>query len=125
MTVRVSADAVREIIDVDSSLSLTPFIEAATLTVDEHLSDESLSDDLLKEIERWLAAHFVAIREQRVKSEKVGDAAATYHGQSGKGLEFTPYGQQAVLLDPTGKLASIGKRPAQLYALDLDLDDNG
>ena len=105
---------------IDTTINTDPFIEAANLIVTNRLGNQGVSDALLKEIERWFAAHLVAIREPQVKAIKAGDSMDTYfRGQEGKGLDSTPYGQQVKLLDPTGRMASIGKKPAEMKAFAL------
>lgn len=106
MALRVTEDEVHEIIDVDSEITtLIPFITAANLLVTERLGTSSLSAAQLKEIERWLAAHFVAVRDRRTSQETLGSANQSFTGKTGYGLEFTPYGQQVLLLDSTGLLS--------------------
>ena len=107
---RTTEAEVKQIIDtalVEDELS--PFLTAANLIVTSALGAAGFVDAHLAEIERWLAAHLVAIRDPRLMSQKIGDADATYAGftQFGKGLEFTAYGQQVLLLDTSGKLAAI------------------
>ena len=85
-------------------------LTTVTLLVTKHLVGEGLSDALLKEIERWLSAHFIAVRDPRRKSEKLGDASEAYFGNADMGLDFTPYGQQVKVLDSTGILAGLGKQ---------------
>lgn len=110
MTVRVTQEDVADIIDLDSSEDASAFIIAASLIVDEQLSGQGYSELKKKEIERWLAAHFVAIKNPVLKSEKIGDATDTYVGfKIGAGLDATPYGQQAMTLDTNGLLANLGK----------------
>jgi len=124
MSTRVTAAEVSAIIDTDVS-DLTPFITVANLLVNKLLSeDSSLSTDQLKEIERWLAAHFVAIRDPVVRAEttegtKVEYWLGTVDGASN--LMMTPYGQMACALDTTGRLRSAGKKRAEFNAIDLDL----
>jgi len=114
---RVSDNEVKEIIETD--VTTTPFITIANLLVTDLLGDSGLSDAMLKEIERWLSAHFVAIRDPREKIIKTGDAGATFFlGKEGKGLESTPYGLQAMAMDTTGTLANLGKRAAKLDVID-------
>ena len=116
---RVTDGEVREILfaDFDSSVSLGAFITAASLTIDQHLSGQGLSNELLKEIERWLAAHLAAVYQPAAASEREGDKSATYEGQTGLGLDFTRYGQQVKLLDPTGTLANLGRRKAKFQVV--------
>ena len=113
MTVRVSEDEVREIIEVDPELCLSPFITVASLMVDAYLEPEGLTAALLKEIERWLAAHFVAVRDPREVSKTIDTASATFEEMKmGEGLKGTRYGQQALMLDTTGKLVNLNKAKA-------------
>ena len=94
-----------------------PYIAAAHSVVEANLLNLGIADATLKEIERWLAAHFASINDPLVKSDRTGDASSTFHGNSGLGLDFTPYGQQAKLLDPTGTLARIGAKKAYFKVL--------
>lgn len=119
---RVTTDEVKEIISTTLT-DCTPQIAAANMVVDKHLSSNSnFSTNDLKEIERWLAAHFVSIYDPEVKSEKIGDAQISFNmGKLGEGLKYTKWGQQALLLDHSGVLAEIGLLRAQLKAIDLEL----
>jgi hypothetical protein len=107
---RVDADEVGEIIETDLSDSLVnAFINTAHYFIQENLLDKGLSADILTQIELWLSAHFLAIRDPRVESEGIaGEWQARYQGKTGMGFEATTYGQQALMLDTTGTLASAG-----------------
>ena len=120
MTVRVTATEVKAILDtaLDDSV-VEVFIDAANLVVTDILGSSTvLSDDQLKEIERWLTAHMIAsTRDPQAASEKTGEANIKYQGVTGKGLDATFYGQQVKLLDTSGILeGSTGKRKATVYA---------
>ena len=92
---------------------LTPFITAAHLLIQRvivnspnALSVPSPTEEELKEVERWLGAHFVAINDPVTNSEGAGGVSAGYMlGTPGQCLMATPFGQQAVALDFTGQLA--------------------
>lgn len=119
---RVTVTEVKEIIETTLEVSdIKPYITAANLTVTEWLGSSTvLSSAQLKEIERWLTAHFIAAtRERQVSQEKIGESSAKYMGKSDDvGLNSTTYGQQAILLDTSGTLASgAGKKKASLYAV--------
>ncbi len=114
---RVTDDNVKEIIS--TTVDCAPFITAADLIVTERLTGSGLSDAMLKEITRWLAAHLVAIRDPIYKTEKTGDAMGTMFGQAGMGLDFTPYGQQVKVLDTSGLLADLGLKSAGLEVVDF------
>lgn len=121
MSNRVNPDELKEIIE--TSLSdgvLETFILAANLTVTSWLgSSTSVTVDQLKEIERWLAAHFLACsRERQPQSESAAGVSIAYQGVTEKGLEATIYGQQVKLLDSTGILAgAVGKKKPVVYAI--------
>lgn len=120
MAARASEAMVKEIIDTDlTNEQVAPFLAAANTLVTDLLLSESYSNETLKEIERWLAAHFVAVRDPQVTQEKIGDIQATYEGKTGMGLNSTRYGQQAMLLDHHGILArkASGKRPAEVKTI--------
>lgn len=106
MAVRVTDAEVREIIEIDASLNIDAFITAANLLVTQVCTDSSLSVALLKEIERWVAAHFVAIREPKALSRKAGPFSETSMSKVGLGLKVTHWGQQAMILDTSGALAA-------------------
>lgn len=113
--VRVAEAEVREIIDVDPLVtSIAPFITAANLIVTDRLGSSGTPDAMLKEIERWLAAHFLAVRDPRAVSESIGGISVTYGGKTGEGLRSTLYGQQAISLDVTGILAKMGSKQATI-----------
>lgn len=121
MANRVTGAEVKDIIDTAlTELQVAPFITAANLTITDILgATTALSSDQLKEIERWLASHFVAIRDPRIIRERTGEAEATYSGKTAMGLDSTFYGQQAKMLDTTGALANIGKKKASMNVLDF------
>lgn len=103
--------------DIDTQIEMANNYVTTTLG-----SNTNLSATDLKYIEMQLAAHFVALKDPQRKSEKLGDAKDDYNvGKVDMGLNATTYGQQAILLDHTGTLASKGKRKASFKAIDLDL----
>jgi hypothetical protein len=122
MANRVLQTEVKEIIETTID-DISPFITAANIVVTDRLSGEGLSASLLKEIERWLSAHFIAMRERQAESEKLGDASSKWGGRFGRGLDFTQYGQQVKILDTTGILESIGMKKVSINTLmDLPTD---
>ena len=120
MSNRVTADEVGAIIDYDTDIitDISAFITAANLTVTAMLSSAGLSDDQLKEIERWLAAHFIAIQDPRAKSKEFGDSKEDYEGAVvGEGLKLTRYGQQVLVLDTSGTMASASGPTASISTI--------
>ena len=116
---RTNATNVKAIIEVDSSIivsdsDLDPFINVANELVTEMCTgangpDTDYSVTRLEYIERWLSAHFYAIRDPRAKSEKAGSVGVSYDTKVGMNLSLTTYGQQAMMLDTNGGLARLDK----------------
>jgi hypothetical protein len=117
---RVTADEVRILFD-DSELTdpvVEAFIEGATELVTEILTGSGLSAALLKEIERWIAAHMIATTLNRLAiKEGAGGASITYTGKYDRNLSSSPYGQTAMVLDTTGRMAALGGRRARIFAI--------
>lgn len=107
---RVAVSDVEDIIDTDlTDGQINAFINTAHRFIQANLLGVGLSADILTQIELWLAAHFLAIRDQRVESESVGgEWSAKYQGKTAMGFQATLYGQQALTLDSSGTLASVG-----------------
>lgn len=138
---RCSEDDVRAIIEVSLNppVNLRPFIEAAkSLTdhVETKDADSILGADALRQIETWLAAHFYAIRDQQYAEKSTEKASGTFQGKTDMYLSSTQWGQQAMILDVTGRLAKLnkemtegGKRRIQMHWLgkarsaQIDYDD--
>lgn len=116
---RVTVAEVKEIIETDLSTTvITGYITSANALVTQALSSSGLGADILKEIERWSAAHMIAItKERQAYEEEAGGAKTRYTGRFGQGLSSTTYGQMVLTLDTTGKMASLGKQQAVLMAI--------
>jgi hypothetical protein len=114
MAVRTTSEAVAKIIDVDEDEvpDLSPFIETASSLVDEVCVGVGYADARLELIERWLAAHFYAIRDPRLQSQNFGGAGGALQGQTAMNFQGTSYGQQAMLLDSVGGLARLSQHVA-------------
>ena len=117
MAWRVTNEEVRAIIDDDSLISVTPFIDTATALTDRVAAQDSggiLSVAILKEIEKYLAAFFYSLRDPGFMEKKTGDASAVFDGQTGLGLDYNRYGQQAKMLDETGFLDTLSSKKHQV-----------
>ena len=111
---------VKEIISTElTAEDVTPFLNSANNVVTDDLSDEGYTATRLKNIEMWLAAHFVAIRDPQMSKEKYGDGEHTFQGKTGMGLEATLFGQQVMLFDTNGVLKAIadGKTDAVIEVI--------
>jgi len=100
----------------DTSVDMTPFINAAHIIIDEDLNGAALSAARKKQVELFLAAHFyVVVREKGgITREVIGDAEERYQVMPPSalgGLSTTRYGQQAIALDTTGKLGASATNP--------------
>jgi hypothetical protein len=117
---RVTATEVKEILD-DSALTdaqVNPYITGANIMVTQVLTNSGLGTDVLKEIERWLAAHMITVtRERTAKREAAGGASIEYTGEWGQNLTSTSYGQMVMTLDTTGAMAALGGKTASTFAI--------
>lgn len=109
MPARTKVEDVCSILETD----LTPevvqaFIEDANAIVTAHLSDCGLSADLLERIEKYIAAHLAILRDRRLATASVGQTRVRFQGRQTMHLNATDYGQQAMLLDSSGCLRSLG-----------------
>jgi len=110
MAVRVTEDEVKKIIDWDGSTDIEPFITAANQIVNQVCLDSGYSDDLLKEIERWLSGHAYVMTDQTPSETKAGEATEKYQYKIGLFLKQSKQGQMAMLLDTDGNLAQLSQQ---------------
>ena len=115
---RTVANAVENILgdhyNSDGNPSLGPFIEAATDVVTRVSTcattrGVTLSSTTLELVERWLAAHFYLLSDPVAQEKVTGDAEVVFQGETGKGLEATHYGKNAMVIDHSGCLASMSQ----------------
>ena len=123
---RVTATEVKQIISTKlAGSALDPFIAVANQLVTTLLaSKQSLTDDIRKEIERWLSAHYVAIYETMEAGRGVisfsGIGGAGNKGASGAvGIKNTTYGRTAIELDISGALAMLGSKAATMSIINV------
>lgn len=109
MAVRVTADEVKAILDTTlTDAQLDVFIASANILVDDLLSGASCHTTAsLKEMERWISAHFATARELELVSDKIGEAAESYGG-TGKSSR---YWDRASQIDCSGLLVNQGNVP--------------
>lgn len=104
--------------------TLQAFLDAASIIVDqiEAGCGSDLSQDTLKQIELYLAAHYAASADPSisVKQEKFENASKTYNtAEMGVGVMGTPFGNIANALS-NGCLAEIDKPPAFFVTIGMD-----
>lgn len=107
---RASQDDVRNLIDSDPTIDVLPFIRLANVLVGKIVDcaadkDITLSTAQLRELEGLLAAHFYSFRDQQYISKRTERAQAAFMGKTGMGLDYSPWGQAAKMLDNSGCLA--------------------
>lgn len=121
---RVTSQEVRDFIPDtigNSSDAARPFIQVANLLVTERLTGKGLSDDMMKTLELFLAAHFATLSLERggLTVKEVGDAREEYQllSQNNFGLASTRFGQQAVAMDSTNTLAHLASGKKSQFRL--------
>jgi len=121
---RTTDSDVKLIISLNVLTDTTPFITTANLLVTQHLGSSGISTALLAEIEKYLAAHLVAMHpdERQLTEQKIGDASDKYAGEFGKLLDFTQFGQMVKMLDYTGALAGVGGETVDIDTITVDYE---
>jgi hypothetical protein len=107
---RTNDTLVGGVIEVDTDIGLTPFINSANRLVTQLCAPSGYDEDTLTDIETWLAAHFYAVRDPRESQVGASGLTAQYGGRFDLGFDFTQYGQQAMRLDTAGNLAALNNR---------------
>jgi len=113
---RTTPAAVKTIFDTDlSDAAVSEWIDIATTVVDDiEATGDNIPASRLEQIEKLLAAHYASAQDQRISDTSRETASVTYQGETGMDLRGTKYGQQAIQLDPTGTLSTLGKPSASL-----------
>jgi len=112
-------DEVRGVIALPTTVvdaTINAFISDASLVVARCPVIVSSDSATQKAVIKWVTAHLMNMRygaSGPLVSESIGDASKSYaqpsRAPSGLGLAGSYYGQQALLLDPSGCLAQVGK----------------
>lgn len=120
MSPRTSVDDVKATFDTDyGQEAVSQWIKIANDFVDDIAdADSSVQSSRLENIELLLAQHLLAIQDQRVSEDRVGDSRASYQGETGMNFDATQYGQHAKLLDPTNVLENKEKQKPTVDVLD-------
>ena len=116
---RIIEDDVRAVLPTSlEDKDILVYISTANALVTNELGESGLGSLILKDIERYLTAHFIAFTRERMGTrERLGDAEITYAGKFGEELMATPWGQIAATLDTTGTLRAMGKRRVTFKAI--------
>ena len=122
---RTTAELVKGVLleDYDTAVaaSLTPFIDTASIIVDDLVTCAArkghvYSDAKLEMIERWLAAHGYVMSDQNYRSNSNLSASGAFQGETGKYFEGSKYGMMAIVLDTANCLEDAGRRPKVIAA---------
>ncbi|MFP4526445.1 MAG: hypothetical protein ACLFNL_08645 [Bacteroidales bacterium] len=110
---------IKLIIDTDmEDDDISGYIDSASALIETWFSGVSASTTMLKEVERWLTAHLIAMsKERQVKEEGAGGAYVRYSGIFGTGLKTTSYGQTAIEIDSTNTLRSVSGKKLKFMAI--------
>jgi hypothetical protein len=93
--------------ELDPEVDIDPFIDTANEIVTEVCTDSGYTDTRLELIERWLATHLATVNDPRLVREEVSTLRLVYQQEVKLGLDQTPYGQQAKVIDTAGNLAKL------------------
>lgn len=106
---RTTVDLVKAVISTTlEDTNIEQYIDSASALIDVWFKGVSASEDMLSELERWIAAHLIAsTKERQAREEGAGGAYIKYSGMYGIGLKSTTYGQTAISLDTTNTLKGI------------------
>jgi hypothetical protein len=126
---RTTRSLVAGIIEVDLTIvqtdmsGLDPFIDIANELVTECCTTTGATylPYRLEMIERWLTAHFYAMRDERPQMERAGPVAQTFQKVVDTGFEATLYGQQAIRLDTRGGLAAKNNKTKHMRDLPVGI----
>lgn len=122
---RVTVAEVRVILPSATQLTdaqIQAAIDAASCMVDQIAANcaNHLTDECLKQVEKYLAAHFASVTENTLslssETDACSGASATYGFKFGEGVKGTPFGQMANSLS-NGCLAELDKQPTNLFTI--------
>lgn len=99
--------------DAENEPDLGPFIAAASMVVDDaaeagRTSGRPMSGAKLSVMETWLAAHHYACSDRPYDKRTIDRDSYEMSGKTDKGYASTLYGQQAMAMDTSGHLSSVG-----------------
>ena len=109
---RTTSAKVEGIIEVDSDITLTPFIDVANAMVTHYCTGltTAYTTAHLILIETWLAAHFYTVRDMRRTEERAGPVSERFQSKVDLGFDTSHYGQMAMRLDWQGGLSNLNEQ---------------
>lgn len=112
----ITVEDVRAVINVvEEDFIIDAMMETANqMLVNSVDTDTTLSTAARDQVQIWLSAHFLAVRDRLEKEISADGIRIVFDGTTDMGLNATLYGQQAQLLDPTGLLAKAASSKGRL-----------
>jgi hypothetical protein len=106
---RTTPEDVGTVITLPVGVDVNAYIDSAAIIVNAVCLDSEYTGTTLEMIERWLAAHFIAVNYPRNARLAIGGGPQLQRepGKWDLGLNFTKYGQQAMRIDYKGNLAAL------------------
>ena len=99
------------LVDVESDVGLDQFITVANRIVTKQCTDSTFTTAELEYIERYLAAHLYTVSRPIAVHEGIaGGPSETKQHSENLGFDSSHFGQTAMRLDWSGKLASLNNR---------------
>lgn len=129
---RTTVSDVRPILPTGTTLTdpqIDAAIAAATCVVDQVAGGcaSHLTDECLKQVETYLAAHYAAVTENTLslssETDPCSGGKATYGFKFGEGVKGTPFGQMANTLS-SGCLAEQDKQPISFNSIGAHGNDS-
>lgn len=113
---------VKEVMDTNlSDADITAHINIASDLVTTALVSSGLGSTRITNIERYVAAHLIAMRDRLAGQTSAewlsSEAKVEFSGKWGEALKSTNYGQTAIVLDTTGTLSQMGAARAIFRAI--------
>ncbi len=111
MPLLTTVEAVQQIIDYDQVFipDISPFLDTAVALADSVIGT-ALADTMMEQVQKYLAAHFIGVTDPRLQSAQVKSLLESYQTKLSLGLGVTHFGQVAMALDTSGKLAAWNQR---------------
>lgn len=108
MAVRTNDMLIGQLLDIVITVitNSTQFIQTANTLVTKFCSTDNYTVAELTQIETWLAAHFISVKQKIAREEKVDELTDRFEGVTKMHLQSSLYGQTAMTLDWAGGLST-------------------
>ena len=114
----VTPDDVRDVIKTDyTDAQIQALIDIADRLVNKYLATAPChTEESLQDVTLYVAAHFLSVRQNTKSSEKIEETQESQRAPGVQLMRFNSsyWGQTAIILDCSGKLARLGTRTVGL-----------